>query len=151
MFSVFDDIPEIVNFFWDPPSPVQRNGIITGYNIVCIPTEGGQPVSITVTDVGMSGTLSATVGMFTPATQYSCAITASTSAGPGPAETRIVITCKETILPFTYIINQLCVWLYCTEFPQSNQQLTYLHWEIIFCKFLVNKNVNIALYASGSI
>ena len=106
MFLVFDDVPEMVDFFWEPPPPDQRNGIITGYNIVCIPIEGGQPVNITVTDVGMSGTLSATVGVVTPATQYSCGITASTSAGPGPAGARNVITCKETILSFTYIINQ---------------------------------------------
>ena len=94
MFSLFNDVPEMVDFFWEPPPPDQWNGIITGYNIVCMPTEGDQPVNITVTDVGMSGTLSATVGMFTPATQYSCAITASTSAGPGVAKTRNVITCK---------------------------------------------------------
>ena len=111
MIVLMDNVPEMVDFFWEPPPPDQQNGIITGYNIVCIPTEGDQPVNITVTDVGISGTLSATVGMFTPATQYNCAITASTSAGPGAAETRNVITCKETILPFTYmyIINQQLV------------------------------------------
>ena len=98
MFSVFDDVPEMVDFFWEPPPPVQRNGIITEYNIVCIPSGSGQPVSIAVTDVIMSGTLNATVGMFIPATQYNCAITASTSAGPGPAEARNVITCKEMVL-----------------------------------------------------
>ena len=106
MFSVFDDVPELLDFFWEPPPPVQQNGIITGYSIVCTPSGIGQPVNDTVTDDIMSDTLNATVGMFTPATQYNCAITASTSAGPGDAETRNVITCKETILPFTYIINQ---------------------------------------------
>ena len=108
MFSVFNDVPEMVDFFWEPPPPDQRNGIITEYNIVCIPSGSGQPVSIAVTDDGMSGILNATVGMFTPATQYSCAITASTSAGPGPAETRNVITCKETSLPFTYCVRKWC-------------------------------------------
>ena len=91
VFSVIDDFPEIVEFFWEPPLQGQRNGIITGYNIVCTHTGGGQPVNDSVTD---DGTLNATVGIFTPATQYSCAITASTSAGPGPAETRNVTTCK---------------------------------------------------------
>ena len=97
-----DDIPEMVDFFWEPPPLDQRNGIITGYNIVCTPTEGGQPVNFVVADDVMSGTLNATVGIFTPTTQYSCAITASTSAGPGTAETRNVITCKETVLSLTY-------------------------------------------------
>ena len=99
MFSVFDDVPEMVDFFWEPPPPDQRNGIITEYNIVCTPSGSGQPVnSVVVTDDGMSETLNATVGMFIPATQYSCAITASTSAGPGAAEARNVITCKKMVL-----------------------------------------------------
>ena len=29
MFSVIDDVPEMVDFFWEPPPPVQKNGIIT--------------------------------------------------------------------------------------------------------------------------
>ena len=116
MFSVFDDVPEIVIFFWEPPPPDQRNGIIIGYNIVCMPTDDGQPVSFTFAADGiMSGTLNATVGMFTPATQYNCAITASTRAGPGPTEARNVITCKKMVLSLTYAIK-----LYSTEFSQSN-------------------------------
>ena len=96
MFSLMDDIPEMVNFFWEPPPLDRQNGIITGYNIVCTPAEHGQPVSFThMADDIMSDTLNATVGMFIPATQYFCAITASTSAGPGTAETRAVTTCKE--------------------------------------------------------
>ena len=89
----------MVDFFWKPPSPDQQNGIITGYDIICTPTGDGQPVESSVmTDDVTSGTLNATVGMFIPGTQYSCAITASTNAGPGTAETRNVITCKETVL-----------------------------------------------------
>ena len=88
-----DDIPEMVDFFWEPPPLDQQNGIITEYNIVCTPSGSGQPVNNSVTD-DMSGTLNATVGMFIPATQYSCAITASTRVGPGPAGTRNLITCK---------------------------------------------------------
>ena len=100
MLSLITNVPEMVNFFWEPPPLDQRNGIITGYNIVCTPS--GQPVNFVVTDNVTSGTLNATVGIFTPATQYSCTITASTSAGPGPAETRDLITCKEVVLLFTY-------------------------------------------------
>ena len=114
IFSVINDNPAMVDFFWEPPLLDRRNGIITGYNIVCTPTGGGQPMNFVVTGDVMSGTLNATVGRFIPATQYFCAITASTSAGPGTAETRNVITCKETVLfltycrsgNFTYIIYQ---------------------------------------------
>ena len=118
MFSLMDDVPGVVDFFWEPPPPDQWNRIITGYNIVCTHTGGGQPVNfIIMTDDVMSGTLNATVGGFIPATQYFCAITASTSAGPGPAETRNVVTCKETVLSLTYrrlgnvtyIIYQQCM------------------------------------------
>ena len=102
MFSLITNVPEMVDFFWELPPLDQRNGIITRYDIVCTPSGSGQPVNFVVADGVMSGTLNATVGMFIPATQYSCAITASTSAGPGTAETRNVITCKETVLLFTY-------------------------------------------------
>ena len=102
MLSVITNVPEMVNFFWEPPPLDQQNGIITGYDVVCTPSGSGQPVNFFVTDNGMSGTLNATVGIFTPATQYSCAITASTRAGPGTAEIRDLITCNETVLLFTY-------------------------------------------------
>ena len=82
-------------------------------------------MNFVVTDDIMSGTLNATVGMFTPATQYSCAITASTSAGSGTAERRDLITCKERVLPVYLLINP--------EFLQSNQQLTDLN---TICKVL---------------
>ena len=78
----------MVLFSWQPP--VEQNGVITRYDIVCTPTSSGEPVN------GMTdgGALSDTVGMFTPATQYSCTITASTSVGTGPGITVIVVTCE---------------------------------------------------------
>ena len=95
MFSVIDDVPEMVDCFWEPPPPVQKNGIITRYSIVCIHTGGVQPVNfIIMTNDVMSGTLNATGGGFISATQYNYIITASTNAGPEPAGTRNVLTCK---------------------------------------------------------
>ena len=120
MFSVFNDVPEMVDFFWEPPPPDQWNGIITGYSIVCTPSGDGQPMNVTVSDDIMSETLNATVGMFTPATQYNCAITAFTSAGPGAAETRNVITCKKMVLSPTYAFKSTMHLLYSTEFSKSN-------------------------------
>ena len=77
----------MVLFSWQPPPPDQQNGVITGYDIVCTPSSGnGESVN------GMTnGALDATVGMFIPATQYSCTITASTSALTGPG---ITVTCE---------------------------------------------------------
>ena len=94
MFEYVETIPEMVFFSWQPPPPDQQNGVITGYDIVCTPSSGsGEPVN------GMSdGALNATVGMLTPATQYSCTITASTSAGTGPGTTVTVVTCESSSL-----------------------------------------------------
>jgi len=90
MFQLDRDSPEMVLFYWQPPPPDQQNGEITRYDIVCTPSSGsGEPVN------GMSDdALNATVGMFTPATQYSCTITASTSVGTGPGITVRVLTCE---------------------------------------------------------
>ena len=90
MFQRDRDSPEMVFFSWQPPPPDQQNGLITRYDIVCTPSsDSGEPVN------SMSnGALNATVGMFIPATQYSCTITASTSAGTGPGITVTVATCE---------------------------------------------------------
>jgi len=90
MSEYYQDSPEVVFFSWQPLPPDQQNGVITRYDIVCTPSSGnGEPVN------GMSnGALSATVRMFIPATQYSCTITASTSAGTGPGNTVTVLTCE---------------------------------------------------------
>jgi len=102
MFQRDRDSPEMVFFSWQSPPPDQQNGVITRYDIVCTPSSGsGEPVN------GMSGgTLNATVGMFIPGTQYSCTITASTSAGTGPGNTVTVVTCEliDRCLSFTVVI-----------------------------------------------
>ena len=87
--SVIDDFPEMLFFSWQPPPPNLQNGMITEYTIVCTPSGSGPSVEY-VNDVNFNGT----VMMFTPATQYTCAFTASTSAGPGIAAVLPVLTRK---------------------------------------------------------
>ena len=89
MVALIDDFPEMLFFSWQPPPPNQQNGMITEYTIVCTPSEDGQRVEY-VNDIS----LNATVMMFTPATQYNCAFTASTSAGPGVQTILPVLTRK---------------------------------------------------------
>ena len=90
MFQYDRDSPEMVFFSWQSPPPDKQNGVITRYDIACTPSSGsGEPVN------GRSdGALNATVEMFIPGTQYSCTITASTSAGTGPGITVTVATCE---------------------------------------------------------
>ena len=92
MVSVIDDFPEILFFSWQPPPPNLQNGMITEYTIVCTPSGNGQRVEY-VNDVNLNATV-----MFTPATQYNCTFTASTSAGPGIEALLPVLTCKGTVL-----------------------------------------------------
>ena len=89
MFEYDRDSPEMVFFSWQPPPPDQQNGVITRYDIVCTPSSGQL-----VNGISYYNALNATVGMFTPATQYSCTITASTRAGTGPGNTVTVVTCE---------------------------------------------------------
>ena len=106
MFEYDLDSPEMVFFTWQPPPSDQQNGVITRYDIVCTPSSGnGEPVN------GRSdGAFNATVGMFIPATQYSCTITASTSVGTGPGITVTVVTCE--LIEWTFVFHCCCIsWL----------------------------------------
>ena len=68
-------------------APVKPNGVITGYILQCRSAEGEtrlqRLMSSQITNV-LSGLL--------PYTNYSCSITAHTSAGEGPAATTSVTT-----------------------------------------------------------
>ena len=88
MVTLIDDFPEMLFFSWQPPPPYLQNEMITEYTIVCTPSGGGPSLEY------VNETLNATVMMFTPATQYNCAFTASTSAGPGVEDVLPVLTRK---------------------------------------------------------
>ena len=74
-----------IAFIWSAPST--PNGIITEYQLQC--SGGGQVFNLTVmeTTFALSGLL--------PYTNYSCSITAHTSAGGGPAATSSVTTLQD--------------------------------------------------------
>ena len=79
-------------FSWTPPLEELRNGVITGYRILCVVESNRTRDPIT----GIVGELSreATVSGFTPATSYNCSLAARTSAGFGVNDTRVVLTSK---------------------------------------------------------
>ena len=83
--SVVVENSRTVTFIWSAPST--PNGIITEYQLHC--TGGGQVFNRTVieTTTTLSGLL--------PYTNYSCNITAHTSAGGGPTATTSVITAQD--------------------------------------------------------
>ena len=81
-----------MTFSWSPPAPTERNGMIIGYSLSCVPEAGGGS-SISST----AGTI--TLGELLPATSYNCSIYASTSQGSGPVSYLINTTlqaCKQT-------------------------------------------------------
>ena len=113
--SVIDDIPEMLFFSWQPPPPNLQNGMITEYTIICTPSGEGGPSVEYVNDVN----LNATVMMFTPATQYNCTFTASTSAGPGIEAVLPVLTCKGTVLLYNLSVKL------CSYFQISGSPIVY--------------------------
>ena len=68
-----------VTLSWTLPEENQRNGLIVGYMVVC--TGEDSTMSFTLETFNFT----ATVEDLSPYVLYMCSITASTSAGAGPA------------------------------------------------------------------
>ena len=83
--SIVAESSTSINISWSAPST--PNGVITEYQLQC--SGGGQVFNRTVmeTTTTLSGLL--------PYTNYSCSITAHTSAGGGPAATTSVTTLQD--------------------------------------------------------
>ena len=71
--------PRSVFLSWDPPSILQRNGIITGYQVRVIVAESGRQFEDTVETTYYNVTTS-----ITPYTTYNLAVAARTVNGTGP-------------------------------------------------------------------
>ena len=80
-FTVIHHAARNMTFSWSPPVPTERNGVIIGYFLSCVPECGGR------SSISMQYTAAGTfiLGGFTPATSYNCSISASNSQGSGPA------------------------------------------------------------------
>ncbi len=74
-----------VLFNWSPPPSEEHNGVLTRYTLTCDP-----PLSITygADEVGGAGE------GFSPATRYTCGLTASTAIGAGPSASVTIVTCE---------------------------------------------------------
>ena len=80
-----------MTFSWSPPAPTLRNGVITGYSLLCVPEAGqGNSISMQYTAAGTF-----TLGGFTPFISYNCSISASNSQGNGPAAYGVVVTLDD--------------------------------------------------------
>ena len=71
--------PRSVFLSWDPPSTLQRNGIITSYQVRVIVAESGRQFEHTVETTYYIVTAS-----ITPYTTYNLAVAARTVNGTGP-------------------------------------------------------------------
>ena len=101
-----------MTFSWSPPAPTERNGIITGYSLSCVPEVGeGTTISMQYTAAGTF-----TLGGFTPFTSYNCSISASNSQGSGPAIYMLVTTLDDGECTGTYINTIIYV---CSHVPST--------------------------------
>ena len=67
-------------FFWSPPSHLNFTTIIASYTLTCVSVSAGVDTVRTMhAEAGNH-----TVEGFRPATQYTCSVFASNSAGDGP-------------------------------------------------------------------
>ncbi|XP_064386409.1 receptor-type tyrosine-protein phosphatase delta-like isoform X3 [Halichondria panicea] len=72
-----------VLFNWSPPPLAQQNGVLTDYILTCTP-----PLSFNYGPNEVGGTGEG----FSPATRYTCTLTASTAIGDGPSASVTVVT-----------------------------------------------------------
>ena len=120
-----------MTFSWSLPAPTERNGVITGYFLSCIP-EAGEGNSITM-QYTAAGTF--TLEGFTPATSYNCSIAASNSQGSGPSIHLINTTlearkscCLHRYVIFTGFVPVLDLIIFAyTSLPSSRCSSTEHH------------------------
>ena len=92
-----------MTFSWSPPAPTERNGVITGYFLSCVPVAGeGTTISMQYTAAGTF-----TLGGFTPFTSYNCSIAASNILGSGAAVYLVVTTLDDGECHITYLLLAL--------------------------------------------
>ena len=96
-------------FTVQPPQAGLANGVISSYRVRCIPTvafpsAAGVNVMISIASEEVA------IGGFTPAADYMCFFTASTSVGMGPETTTglDVTTCK-----LSHVCKKSCLELRC--------------------------------------
>ena len=70
---------------WNPPSPPDRNGAITGYSVDCTSSALASSSSDTAE-------LSLVVRGLVPYTSYNCCVVASTAVGTGPSSCQLFRT-----------------------------------------------------------
>ena len=103
-----------MTFSWSPPASTMQHGVITGYFLSCVPTSGGNSISMQYTAAGTF-----TLEGFAPGTSYNCSIFASNSQGSGPATHMIVTTPDDgedcgVRLVCQILLVPICVYLlYC--------------------------------------
>ena len=88
-----------VSLMWS--MPLEPNGVIAEYQVQC--TGGGQMFPVTVTGSQTTAILTKLV----PYTNYSCSITAYTSAGGGPAATISINTEQDGIMCHKHSLSMI--------------------------------------------
>ena len=90
---------------WDEPT--NPNGVITSYNVTVYQTDGSNDVIFS--DIAVTATTVTESVMALPYTNYTVAVTASTSAGEGEEESVIETSPQAgTYTAFSFLIHSKC-------------------------------------------
>ncbi len=96
-FEIRVNGPRTLTFSWDHPQGFETSGLITNYQLTCVPRPVGFPrvyVSHEFTEHGVMATESG----FSPSTIYNCSVLAANTQGEGPS-TSVVATTLEDSMP----------------------------------------------------
>ena len=117
MAVIVEGAPGNVSISWSTPS--EPNGVIVHYDIMCT---SGQGQNVNDRRVGSMSMNSITLYGLTPATRYTCTVTASTSAEGGPPGMDDVLTRMIfKVVSYVFFILMLLYPIQCQPHPQSQQ------------------------------
>ena len=83
-FEIRVDGPRTLTFSWDHPAGYEVSGVITAYQLSCVPQALGFPKTFDSQDFTERRVVTTESG-FTPSTSYNCSVLALNRVGSGPS------------------------------------------------------------------
>ncbi len=103
-FEIQVDGPKTLTFSWDHPQGIEITGLITNYQLSCVPQPVGFPRVYVSHEFSEHGVV-ATESGFSPSTIYNCSVLAANTLGEGPS-TSVMVTTPDDGTPalFTLVL-----------------------------------------------